>query len=275
MGGRNKIETDYLLDACSIVNLLHIDEEEVILKTLAEFNFRICKKVSEELQKNAFIKFKRINPYPQGKHKLIEIKLNYFRERIHYNEDYLEMIEEVSNQTNYSKLNGELLSVVLSFFLNTYEYKTVVFVTDDYPAKTHFSPYYDNYGIGSLEDTVDLLNSMYNHSKSFSRNDLKKFLSSLYSEYATEISLFEKRLNSIEVPSHLLRNKDITYNLHKLRFWMKNFSIYEVIEIYELVESDKKRFKFLYDLLEPFSYFFYKNSSKEYLNKIQEAIANT
>jgi hypothetical protein len=262
----------YLLDACTIINLLHVDEDEFLLKKLSEFEFTVCKSVFEESRKNAFGKFGRIRPYPQEKHDLIEKKLSYFRDRIYSDDSYLELSDPIAKLTNYRKKNGEFFSILLSFYLNTFEKKYILFVTDDAPAKDHFSRYLKHHKIGYIHDCVDLLVFLYRHCDGISRTDLKKYLSSLYSEYVYEISDLEKKLNSLEVPKHLLRNKDITYNLQRIKASLNNFNLVEVDKIYQIIVNDQKKYKFLFGIIEPYSHFFNKNVSTEYLSKIQGSI---
>lgn len=263
----------HLLDACSIINLLHIDEDEFLLKKLSGFQFKVCKEVFEESRKNVFKKFERIRPYPSDKHKIIEKKLSYFRERIYNDESYLDLLDDISNLTNYNKKNGELYSITLSFFLNIFEQRRILFITDDSPAKDHFAPFLHHHKIGYIEDSVDLLVFLYRHSEEFTSNDLRKFLSALYVEYVHEIAEIEKKLNEVQIPIALLKNKDITYNLQVLRSSIRNLELSKFEEVYELVNSEYKRFQFLYELLQPYAYFFNKKTTNDYLNKIKEHIA--
>jgi hypothetical protein len=264
----------YVLDACSVVNLLHIDEDEFLLRKLAEFQFSVCKQVYEESHKNAFHKFGKMHPYPQDKHEQIERKLIYFRERIYSDETYLELDQVISTLTNYKKRNGEFFTVILAFYINTFERKYILMVTDDGPAKEHFTPYLSHHKVGYIQDTVDLLICLYRHCDNFSKSDLKKILSALYTEYACELSGLEKKLNSFEIPKHLLRNKDITYTLQMLKAAIRKVDLQELQKIFHIVTADARKFKPLHKILEPYFYFSYKNVSPEYLKKIAQSISN-
>lgn len=262
----------YILDACTIINLLHIDEDEFLLKKLSACDFLICKTVLIESRKNVFKKFEKLHPYPQDRHDLIDKKIDYFRQKVYNDECYLELTEVIAKLTNYKGRNGEFYSILLSFFLNTFDKKYILFVTDDGPAKNHFSQHLEHHKIGYINDSVDLLIFLYRHSDEFSRNDLKKFLSSLYSEYVIEISDLEKKVNSIEIPKQLLKNRDIIYGLQKIRASLSRFDLRQVDQVYKEVITNQKKYKFLFEVLEPYSYFFEKNASTEYLSKIKKTI---
>jgi hypothetical protein len=263
----------YILDACTIINLLHIDEDEFLLKKLSSLGFKICKKVYDETRKNAFKKFERIRPYPSEKNKLIERKLNYFRERIHNDESYTELSDSVMESLNYHKRNGEYFSILLSYYLNTFEKCHILFFTDDSPAKQYFSPHLGHNKIGYIEDSVDLLILLYRQTQEITTNDLKKFLSSLYSEYAVEIKELEKEINELDIPSHQIRNKDASLKLNQMRHSIKNLNFDEASKIYIDVCDDSKKYSFLYDVLSRYSSFFEKKLSSDFLEKIKDNIS--
>ena len=52
------VNTRNILDACTIINFLHIDEDEFLIKQLKAKKFNLCRKVFEETNKNVFNKFK-------------------------------------------------------------------------------------------------------------------------------------------------------------------------------------------------------------------------
>lgn len=263
----------YILDACTIINLLHIDEDEFLLKKLSSLEFKICKKVYDETRKNAFKKFDRITPYPTDKRKLIEQKLNYFRERIHNDESYIDLSGTVLKHIKYDKPNGEYFSILLSYYLNTFEKCHILFFTDDSPAKEYFNPHFGHNKIGYIEDSVDLLILLYRHNQEFTKSDLKKFLSNLYSEYAVEIVKLEKEINGIEIPAHQIKNRDASNRLSQMRAAIKNLKLDEASKIYIEVCGDSKKYNFLYDLFSKYSSFFEKKVSADFLGKIQDNIS--
>lgn len=260
----------YILDACTIINMLHIDEDEFLLKKISSLEFKICKTVFEETRKNACKKFQRQRPYPIEKRKSIEKKLNYFRERIYNDECYAELSESVSKSVNYSKPNGEFYSILLSFYLNTFEKAHIFFFTDDSPARMHFDPHFNHNKIGYILDSVDLLILLYRHNDDFNSTDLKKFLSSLYAEYANEIAEIEKDLNIFTVPKNQIRNKNISIKLNQLRSAIRSLDLSSLSKMYNEICKDAQEYESLYKLLEKYSSFFEKELSTELLCKIQD-----
>ncbi len=263
----------YIIDACTIINLLHIDEDEFLLKKLSLLEFKICKKVYDETRKNAFKKFQRIRPYPYDKSKLIERKLNYFRDRIHNDESYMDLSDSLLESMNYPKRNGEYFSILLSYYLNTFEKCHILFFTDDSPAKEFFSPHLGHNKMGYIEDSVDLLILLYRQTQEITTNDLKKFLSSLYSEYAVEISELEKEINELDIPSTQIRNKDAILKLNQMRHAIKNLNLDEASKIYNEVCDNSKKYNFLYNFLSKYSSFFEKELSSVLLEKIKENVS--
>jgi hypothetical protein len=263
----------YILDACTIINILHIDEDEFLLKKLSSLEFKICKTVYDETRKNVFKKFERIRPYPSDRSKLIERKLNYFRERIHNDESYNDLSDSVLESMNYPKRNGEYFSILLSYYLNTFEKCHILFFTDDSPAKEYFTPHLGHNKIGYIEDSVDLLILLYRQNQEFTTNDLKKLLSSLYYEYVVELGELEKEINGLDIPSHHIRNKDASLKLNQMRVAIKNLKLDEAYKIYVDVCGDTKKYNFLYEVLSKYSSFFEKKLSSDFLKKIKDNIS--
>lgn len=263
----------YILDACTIINLLHIDEDEFLLKKLSSLEFKICKPVYDETRKNAFKKFERIRPYPSERSKLIERKLNYFREKIHNDESYYDLSDSVLESMNYPKRNGEYFSILLSYYLNTFEKCHILFFTDDSPAKEYFTPHLGHNKIGYIEDSVDLLILLYRQNQEFTTNDLKKLLSSLYYEYVVELGEFEKEINGLDIPSHQIRNKDASLKLNQMKVAIKNLKLDEASKIFVDVYGDSKKYNFLYNVFSKYSSFFEKKLSSNFLEKIKDNIS--
>jgi len=264
----------YILDACTIINLLHIDEDEFLLKKLSSLEFKICKAVYDETRKNAFKKFERIRPYPSDKSKIIERKLNYFRTRIHNDESYTDLSDSVLESMNYPKRNGEFFSILLSYYLNTFEKCHILFFTDDSPAKEYFTPHLGHNKMGYIEDSVDLLILLYRQNQDFTATDLKKFLSSLYSEYAIEIGELEKEINGLDIPAHQIKNRDASLKLNQMRIAIKNLKLDEASKIYVDVCDDSKKYNFLYYIFSKYSSFFDKELSSDFLDKIKDNISH-
>lgn len=267
------VNTQNILDACTIINFLHIDEDEFLIKLLKAKKIYLCRKVFEETNKNVFNKFKGsvYNQSSEAKSKIkeIEVKLNYFRERIYYPEDYYQLKEEVANLTNSSKENGEFISVLLTFYLSKYEELSVTFHTDDIPAKQHFLPFFESENIGNINDSIDLLLLLFQSNSDFTTNDLKKYLSSLYTEYTFAIGGLLKEISEFKIPSNLKRNKKFRITKDAIWLSLRNLDILSLIDQYYLVVEHKAEFRPLYDILSKYEYFFKQKISNEYLFKIK------
>lgn len=262
-----------VLDACSVINLLYIDEDEFLLRKLDKRKFNLCRIVFEEVHNNVFKKFKNSTVYAnlQMKNliKEIEIKLVHFRNRIFFPEDYMDLTDEVEVHTGYSKRNGEFISVSLSYYLAKYEEKNVIFYTDDFPAKYFFQRFFESHEIGEINDTIDLLFLLFQSNDDFSKNDLKKYYSSLYSEYALEISELQREMFSLEIPKHFIRNVNFRRTLDLVLLSLKEVDINGIYEQYNFVNDNKAEFRPLYDVMSKYRHFFGQRISNEFLNKLK------
>src|ERR1700750_1855133 len=106
-----------LFDACTVINMIHIDEDEFLLKQLQGLDFQVCKTVFDEIAVNVYNKFKHIRPYPEKEKKEIDIKLNNIRPRIYNGTQFLELCQDVRDATGYGKTNGEFHSTVLATYM--------------------------------------------------------------------------------------------------------------------------------------------------------------
>ena len=172
-----------ILDACTAINLIHIDQDEYLIKKLKEIDIYISEKVFEEIRKNAYVKFERFRKEPSSRKEdiksmkeEIDAKVSIFRAYQFYNhiieKDYDdELIKHVQNATNYSLDNGEFRSTVLALYISRFKPSSIkpedfypvklFFHTDDSPAKAEFEDYFKHQQIGYIEDTVDLLILLY------------------------------------------------------------------------------------------------------------------
>lgn len=179
-----------VLDACTIINLLRIDDDnhflfELLLKIAAQDSLFISEKVLEETRNNKFCnvlsdeKKKQINQVlPQ---------LQRFKKENKYIQGYEDIASFVIEYVNYEKrYNGELSSAILCVLLSMETPKHIAFVTDDYPAKDAFQGLFSFLHFGHIEDTVDFLIYLYKlqPSSQFSKNMLIEFISKLKIRYA-------------------------------------------------------------------------------------------
>lgn len=265
--------TQNILDACTIINFIHIDEDEFLMRQLKSKKINLSRKVFEETNKNVLNKFKhsinKQNLEIKNSIKEIEYKLNYFREIIYYPEDYYQLKEEVASLTRYPKENGEFISVLLSYYLSKYEGEAIIFHTDDIPAKYHFTPFFECQKIGSIYDSIDLLISLQSGNKEFTSNALKKYFSNLYSEYTFSIGGLLKDINEFRIPKKLIRNSYFRNIIISIRQSLKSLDILSLIDQYYLVLDNKIEFRDLFNILSKYEYFFKQKISNEYLNKIK------
>lgn len=188
------MNTPIVIDACTLINLLRIDEDDNFLyKHLKSFEVHIAETVYNEIRKNVFRNAisktdeKRIDtllpllPLEFKLHQDEEIK------RIVGNE-YFEQICSFSGHTK--KFNGELISSVLALVLSRFEESKVCFLTDDFPAKEEFSSFFTIQQIGLIEDSIDLLLMLHWSNSDFTKRKLENVLFDLKAEYNRTQSAF-------------------------------------------------------------------------------------
>lgn len=197
-----------ILDACSVVNLINIDDEsDYLIKKLKNCNIFLCQKVFKEVNKSVYEKLEKRKNYEKISKELennlrsdIEKKLTYFRRHQVFDETIShdlkpDIFHKVHELTGYHKENGEFFSTVLALYLSRESFIKVFFYTDDYPAHSEFSKFYFLQQIGYIEDTSDLLLLLYRIDENFKKRDLIKILSSLYSEYISQVKILSDKLN--------------------------------------------------------------------------------
>ncbi|RZK60448.1 MAG: hypothetical protein EOO91_01395 [Pedobacter sp.] len=256
----------FVLDACTIINILHIDVDDFLNKKLEPLKFTLTQCVADEVREHAFDKFERYKKYPVEEDHRIRLKMNYFRPRIYYPD--LDCSEDVKADTGYSKSNGEFHSVVLSYYFRFFEETKVVFYTEDSPAKSFFEPYFNDKEIGTIEDLVDLLLFFYKKGD-FSATDLKKYLSSLFYELASVIKNLEKDIYGFSVPKMLIRDRQFRNLFDKTKIALKQLDLNELIVIYNYLKDNKKYYSSLYLIFKKYREFFEQNISSAYFEKIR------
>lgn len=250
-----------VLDACSIINLIHIDEDETLLKRLKHLNILICQCVFKEVNSNVYkrlyldqtISTIEINE----QRKIIDQKINLFR---HYQilDDNItkdlgkDIFSQVKEMSNYKKDNGEFFSSVLCLYKSRFEPTKLFFHTDDFPAKEEFSSFYKSQQIGCIEDTADLLLLLYRLDDDFKENELDELLSKLQSQYTSQVSELAKKLQSYKIPPKLLRDLDYRKNISILIRELNNYKLDSIQEIKKFFFSRVKRYKGVCSLLESF-----------------------
>lgn len=187
----------FVLDACTLINLLRIDENDFLAKKLLASRLFISEFVVNETRKNY-----NKNPLSSAKLKDIQTILPnfYARQELDKTIEKAEgghLLDTIRSFVNYGKRkNGELYSTALCYLKSREEKEKIVFYTDDFPAREDFNPYYTFNQVGFINDTVDLLLLFYTLSTpaNFTKNDLVRYLSSLSAEIFQDKRQFEKEM---------------------------------------------------------------------------------
>lgn len=181
----------FVLDACSIINILRIDtSDDFLTKWLRNSEVKIPEVVIKEVKAN----YKKNNINDAEVLERVEKHINQLYGYKVKNTDIdsfdkNKMMDElISFSKHQKKLNGELYCTALSLIESKANKKSVLFITDDYPAKKEFEDYFSLHQVGHIADSVDLLLFIYHHCVEdfFTRNQLTLFMSSLKQRYADE-----------------------------------------------------------------------------------------
>lgn len=198
-----------VLDACTILNLLRIDDEsDFLLKQMKGWRLYLPEMVHAETKRHVQSSF-----YPKEKNDHIFIIINQeFGSRTTLDRDIKKDLDddEFSRILRFSshnkRENGELFCVALALIKSRIEEDTVTLYTDDYKAKEEFQDYYHHHRIGDIGDTLDLLTTLYwsTPENVFQNSLYRSFLENLRSE-------FNHQLHSIAKDSeaYLIRQKNL------------------------------------------------------------------
>lgn len=195
-----------ILDACTIINLLRIDEDEFLFKSIISLDLNIASTVYQEVSINI-----NKNSLSKEQKKNIEQAIPSFlkvskKEDAIINDISQEVFDKLCQFTFHNKkYNGELLSSALSLCISREKNSRVYFYTDDFPAKKQFSPYFSYQQIGVIGDSVDLLLFLYWTKSDFSKKRLLKYLQDLKSEYNTPL---KQLINKIQTKKDSFSNKE-------------------------------------------------------------------
>lgn len=194
-----------ILDACTIINLLRIDEDEFLFKSIKSMDLHIANIVYQEVcsnvKKNSLSKEQK--KYIQ---QIIPLFLSYSRQDADIINDLQEYFDKLTRFTAHTKKrNGELLSSALSLCVSREKSQKVHFYTDDFPAKEQFSRYFSYQQIGEVGDSVDLLIFLYWTKSDFSIEQLLRYLNDLKSEFNIPL---KNLVNKIQTKKDLLTKKD-------------------------------------------------------------------
>ena len=214
----------FILDACTLINIFRIDEDEILYSHLQSYNIKIAEIVLDEVKKNIFK-----NGWSKEISDRIDKSLSYLMLCVKQNDEIVSNIkvencDEIKEFTHHHKSDGEYYSLLLSLYLSRYEMTHINLYTDDKPATDQFREYFMFQQLGLLGDSIDLILYMFCHSDSdkFSENNLKRFLENLKSEYnirerqfVTNIEEYRSKISNSKSNNDIIKVLDgIIYNYH-------------------------------------------------------------
>lgn len=185
----NKMIPLVVLDACTILNLLRIDDEDsdFLLKLIR--NWRVClpETVFKETKLHVLSDF-----YTKEKNDHIMIAIN---QDFDHRKTLDSVIKKDLGDENFERVvkfcghnkreNGELFCVALALVKSREEEEMVAIYTDDYKAIEEFRELYRYHRIGEFGDTLDLLTLLYwlTPEQVFQYSLYYSFLENLRAEY--------------------------------------------------------------------------------------------
>lgn len=202
-----------VLDACTILNLLRIEDEDsdFLIELIKKWQLCLPEIVLSETRRHV-----RSGAYSEEKYGHISDTIS--RELI-----YLQMrdddikkkldneFEKIVNFCGFNKHeNGELLCVALAL-LKSREKKTIVsFFTDDYKAAEQFRSFYRHQQIGNIGDTLDLLTFLYWSTPEavFQFSRYHSYLVNLRAEYNSQLHSVVERVKTIFEQKRRMQCKD-------------------------------------------------------------------
>lgn len=249
-----------VLDACTILNLLRIDDEtDFLLKQLKTWTLCLPQTVFTETKLHV-----RSDFYPKEKNEHILVIINTeFDHRKTLDADIKnDLDDEFERILKFSKHdkreNGELYCVALALVKSRWEERAVTIYTDDYKATEEFGDFYRHHRIGDIGDTLDLLTTLYwmTPEATFQGTAYYNFLENLRAEYCHQLkdvmdnisTYLEKqkqgRCNDKNLLDNLgkivagYRNADITQMESGIRFFQEGKKYADVKNIVEGVDVD-------------------------------------
>lgn len=261
-----------VFDACSVINIIHFDsEDEYLIKKLSHLEVHICDCVYKEVVANAFT-------IPEEKERIAQSIATFLPYKITDNQiigctekDFYENVKLISG---YKKENGEFYSTALSLYLSQSKPTKLFFYTDDYTAIKDFKSFYHLHQIGGIKDTADLLLLLYRLDDNFSKTELLRLLSSLFSKYTTDITMLLSKLRQYSIPKTLLKDRNFNDNYRRLIYTLDSFSFEGINEIREFFLRNRNgRYSAVVHIINQHKEVFNLEShSNEYLVKIKDLI---
>lgn len=255
----------FIFDACSLINLFHIDEDDLLYNEILKHNIFIAEEVINEVKRNVFRKFKLLDTYKisyedEKKDEINEkigslIRFQVENKRII--EECGNLFEECKKFNKYYKVNGEFISTCLALLKSRKENHIAHFYTDDYPAIKTLQNYFNYQKIGFIQDSVDLLIFLYWSSAKINLPKLKNFLSLLLYEYNIELKLLLEQIrNRKEVIQRLIKDKNLSRLLYELEYSLSTFKLNKLSKIKSDIMNYKKMIPDFITMFDSFSKIF-------------------
>ncbi|REA58221.1 hypothetical protein DSL64_21685 [Dyadobacter luteus] len=257
-----------LLDACTVINLIHIDDDDFLLKKIKRLDLHINETVFDEIRSNVYDRLSNNDSKYNNEEKVIlfkkeiDRKVSFFRGKKSDNAELLKDLgssyfNDIKEITGYTKkTNGELCSTAYALYLSRFNEKKIFFYTDDFPAKEFFSDFFEFQQIGQIKDTVDFLIFLYWIDEDFNTVQLDRILSDLYSQYAVEVTILKGRLNAFyreKVNGVFVKSqKDIASMIRDLVSQLENLDFRKLMCYWIYFESNKSRCKEVFDIIKQF-----------------------
>lgn len=213
-----------VLDACTILNLLRIDDEDsdFLLKLITNWRLYLPEAVFTETKLHVGSKF-----YSKEKndHVLVTINQQFDHRKTMDNDIKKDLTEkEFENIIKYcghnKRENGELYCVALALVKSREEDNAVTVYTDDYKAIEEFESFYRYHRIGDMGDTLDLLTMLYwsTPDSVFQSTLYRTFLENLRAEYNQQLNAVAEAIDAyIEQKKKTKCNdRDLMENLNKI-----------------------------------------------------------
>ncbi|GAB3761552.1 hypothetical protein [Spirosoma pomorum] len=242
----------FVIDACSIINILLIDEDEFLFKRLKSLDIKITPKVYSEIKTNLRKVVKgSFKEYDKKLTELLTFTFVYKDYMLKEEEDVISLYEEeFKKYTSYTKMNGEFCSTICSSVLSRSYKSKVVFFTDDYKAKKDFINFFSFHQIGYIEDSVDLLIFLFSNDSSFKKITLLNFLSNLRSRYLSDhVNLIDRLRNRYN--DLMLKDKEEKHVISNLIKNLNDMNLLNVRKLFEGLDQKKDVFRLMneYDSL--------------------------
>lgn len=213
-----------VLDACTILNLLRIDDEDsdFLLNLILNWRPSLPETVVSEAKLHVRSSF-----YSKEKNDHILIAIN--REFDHLKTMNYEIKKDLGDvgfddvikfSDHNRRENGELYCVALALIKSREEDATVTVYTDDYKAIDEFHAFYRYHQIGHMEDTLDLLTLLYwsTPESIFQYGLYLSFLENLRAEYCHQLNILAETIISYleQKKKSKCSDRDLLENLNKI-----------------------------------------------------------